>query len=568
MKKCILLFLSFCCLFLISLGANASILPNELNSNVLFMNDIVNINVFKPCPDSLIKQTVFYKNVCDTIKYTKMHKGGYNFECEVCSTDNKLSFYIDVLLSVESDKLTNINAKINDNVIYNCDFINETPKTTISKEIDLWEYFNVDNIYFSCYPTGHLYYNDNSNCENEYYADADEIGEGFLIGGIYSKNTKYEDKDLYYVTNIDDPLTQTEILSSVNVEDLTEGNITNKAFIETNEYILDSEEKIKAGTYKIKLVASDSVGNITVQPAYVAVCDINAPTINTFDKVVEYTDKIDDIDSLYTIYDNSGSYEITEFVDNYSSSYNIVGNHEIIITAKDSSDNYATKTININVVDRKAPVLAIKNVTATTTAPINSIDDLYQYVTCEDEIDKNPKVIIDKDSSDYFSKRTTPGVYKFKVIGKDEYENSIEDYLTITVTDSDFPIISVNDYVIKVNVGEKLTKDQIANILLQTGQISSLDNLELKSAYFDSPDVAGEYDLIVSTPDKVFKNVISVNKTNSSNQDNNSTIIDTIDYSIPTKNENKDNTNLYIICASVGIIIILSLGFVLYKRKH
>ena len=115
MKKCILLFLSFCCLFLISLGANASILPNELNSNVLFMNDIVNINVFKPCPDSLIKQTVFYKNVCDTIKYTKMHKGGYNFECEVCSTDNKLSFYIDVLLSVESDKLTNINAKINDN---------------------------------------------------------------------------------------------------------------------------------------------------------------------------------------------------------------------------------------------------------------------------------------------------------------------------------------------------------------------------------------------------------------------------------------------------------------------
>ncbi len=568
MKKCILLFLSFCFVFIVSLNANASVLPNRPDGDkFLSLDEADTINIFKPLPDDMILSTDFYSNISWFINDTKMSKGGFNYGYKVWNISNgKYNFYIDVLISVENSVLSNVNAAIGDNVIYNCNFTNGiNPKSTISKEIDLYEYFNIDNELFCCASTTHLYINEGSKCEGDVFADGDEVGIGFLMGGIYNKNTNYKNKDLYFVTNMDNPLTENQILSKVSANDPTEGDVSSRCRVSTEEYKLDENGKIKSGNYKIRLVASDSKGNTTVQNAYVAVRDLVAPQIIGEDKEIEYTKKIDDVSSLYSISDNSGKYEITDFKDNYSSSYDTLGNHTITITAKDNDDNYATKVINIKVVDRVAPVLSIEAVKTSTTAPFSSVNDLYQYVSCVDEKDPNPTVRIDENSSDYFSKTSTTGTYTFKVYGYDNENNMSEGTLTITVNDSDYPTITVSDNVIVVPEGQTLTKEQISNILLQTGQISSLDNLVLTSAYFDTPNVAGDYELIISTPDGVYKSVISV-PSKTANQDKKE---DTrIDYSIPVKEEAKDNTYLYIACASAGLLIILSLGFVLYKRKH
>ena len=88
----------------------------------------------------------------------------------------------------------------------------------------------------------------------------------------------------------------------------------------------------------------------------------------------------------------------------------------------------------------------------------------------------------------------------------------------------------------------------------------------IQSDYFLNYNKPGDYELIVSTPEGVFKNVISVKEKSNDNKNNN--VIDTIDYSIPTNKKDEDNNKyIYIGIALVGLIIIIS-GAYIYKRKH
>ena len=234
--------------------------------------------------------------------------------------------------------------------------------------------------------------------------------------------------------------------------------------------------------------------------------------------------------------------------------------------AVDKGENEAFKTISINVVDEVAPVLVTKEAYATTTQPILTKDDLYQYVSCVDEFDKENTIISIEDTNSYFSNQSKKGDYIFNVTGSDQTGNKSYGTIKLSVTDDDFPLIIADTYTITLNQGEKLTKDDIANILLKSGQIKSLDNLMIQSDYFDNYDKPGDYELIVSTKEGVYKNVISVKPKNNDNKNNNT--IDTIDYSIPTKTKEDDNNKyIYIGIAVVGIIIIIS-GAYIYKRKH
>ncbi len=581
MKKRILLLLNFCTLLFLSVGASASgnIMPawnNQSSFFVMTCSDNV-VNVMRSCPDELLLNTSFFTDLKQFKNECNISSGSFYWEGVIWNYYNgKEKAYFRVTCSVSDKKIYNINAKFEDTLVYNCNLTNEAnPSSTVDVEIDLNDYFNETDGTFYYSNTAHIEFADNAvydgGCQD---IDAENLAFGCMIGAYYRYNTVYENKDLYFVTNIDSPLTENQILSSITVTDATEGNISGNARILNKNYNLDSNNKIEAGTYDIKIVASDTAGNITIQNAYVKVCDITAPIISVTNKEVVYNEKFEDISSLYSVTDNSGSYEITSIDDQYSDTYNTVGNHTITITARDASDNISTNVININVIDKTAPKLTVKNVTATTSSPISSIDDLYQYVTCVDDIDSNPTVsITPKEGNNYFSDTTKTGSYEFNVTVTDAYDNTISDVLTLTINDSDYPEITADQYVISVTKGQELTKDEIANLLLQSGQISSLNNISLTSTYFDSPNVEGDYDLIVSTPDGVFMSVISVKEASSNNQaeteNKNDTIIDTIDYTIPTvEATTKDNSTIYIIACVVGIILITSLGVVIYKRKH
>ena len=571
MKKCILFILSFCLIFLMSISANANIMPiwTRTESSIKTIKDSEPFNIISGCPEEQLTNTDFYYYADVNSSVVGIQKGGYYWEGKIVAEGNS-DIYADVYteFQAESSYVLSAMVKLDGNSIYQTETTgSDDPHDIVNMEIDLNEYFGTENLLFS-YSADQAF----NEIEGSVFTNNDlprydsyDMGLGCMIGTIYQKNKIYEGKDLYFITNVVSPLTEEEILDSIVVTDPTEGTISEKARIVDSNYILE-DGKINVGTYQMKIVASDKAGNISVQNAYVTVADVIPPVIEASDVETEYTKKITDLKALFTATDNSGYCELEIIENNYTANSGKKGSYTVTAKATDGIGNSTTKTITITVIDKVGPTITVSTAYATTTNPLNDKTDLMRWIKCIDYIDGSDTNVEINDNDSYFSNKGTPGTYEFSLVGTDQTGNKGYAKLTLIVTDDDYPSIYADSYTITVDKGASLTEEDIANMLIQSGQIDSLDNLMITSAYFDTPDVVGDYDLIVSTPNGIFKDVISVK--DNSNQNNEANIIDTIDYSIPVKKEEKDLTYIYVIAAIVGLLIISSCGIIIYKRKH
>ena len=564
MKKCILFIFSLCALFMIQVNLNAA----SIEDNMKPLVDQSNFNIMKGCPENKIMSSKFYQNANALFDQMSLKDGGVYWDGLIYSyyyPEYSVGTHVEIY---GKDKhATSIYAYVDGSLVYQCDINGTKATVTKSSTMDMNEYFKTEDFVYTFVTQSHVYFLDGSTYNEDAFQEYDSEDFGFecMYAASCKTNSYYEGKDLYFVTDVEAPLTEKQILDSIRVEDPSEGNISSKISLENYDYKLVNG-KIDVGTYNIMLIASDSKSNITIQKAFVAVCDVKAPLITGSDKKLQYNEKIENVLGLFKATDNSGHCDLTISEDNYSANYNKLGTYTITAKAVDKGENEAFKTISINVVDEVAPVLVTKEAYATTTQPILTKDDLYQYVSCVDEFDKENTIISIEDTNSYFSNQSKKGDYIFNVTGSDQTGNKSYGTIKLSVTDDDFPLIIADTYTITLNQGEKLTKDDIANILLKSGQIKSLDNLMIQSDYFNNYDKPGDYELIVSTKEGVYKNVISVKPKNNDNKNNNT--IDTIDYSIPTKTKEEDNNKyIYIGIAVVGIIIIIS-GAYIYKRKH
>lgn len=571
MKKCILFILSFCFIFLMSISANANIMPiwTRTESSIKTIKDSEPFNIISGCPEEQLTNTDFYNYADVNSSVVGIQKGGYYWEGKIVAEGNS-DIYADVYteFQAESSYVLSAMVKLDGNIIYQTETTgSDDPHDIVNMEIDLNEYFGTENLLFS-YSADQAF----NEIEGSVFTNNDlprydsyDMGLGCMIGTIYQKNKIYEGKDLYFITNVVSPLTEEEILDSIVVTDPTEGTISEKARIVDSNYILE-DGKINVGTYQMKIVASDKAGNISVQNAYVTVADVIPPVIEASDVETEYTKKITDLKTLFTATDNSGYCELVIIENNYTANSGKKGSYTVTAKATDGIGNSTTKTITITVIDKVGPTITVSTAYATTTNPLNDKNDLMRWIKCIDYIDGSNTNVEINDNDSYFSNKGTPGTYEFSLVGTDQTGNKGYARLTLIVTDDDYPAIYADSYTITVDKGASLTEEDIANMLIQSGQIDSLDNLIITSAYFDTPDVVGDYDLIVSTPNGIFKDVISVK--DNSNQNNEANIIDTIDYSIPVKKEENDLTYIYVIVAVVGLLIISSCGIIIYKRKH
>ena len=571
MKKCILFILSFSFIFLMSISANANIMPTwtRTESSIKAIKDADVFNIISGCPEEQLTNTDFYYYADVNSSVVGIQKGGYYWEGKIIAEGNS-DIYADVYTEFQAESCYVLSAmvKLDGNIIYQTETTgSDDPHDIVNMEIDLNEYFGTEDLLFS-YSADQAF----NEIEGSVFTNTDlprydsiDMALGCMIGTVYQKNKIYEGKDLYFITNVVSPLTEEEILDSIVVTDPTEGTISEKARIVDSNYILE-DGKINVGTYQMKIVASDNAGNISVQNAYVTVADVIPPVIEASDVETEYTKKITDLKSLFTATDNSGYCELEIIENNYTANSGKKGSYTVTAKATDGIGNSTTKTITITVIDKVGPTITVSPAYATTTNPLNEKNDLMKWIKCIDYIDGTNTNVEINDNDSYFSNKGTPGTYEFSLVGTDQTGNKGYAKLTLIVTDDDYPSIYADSYTITVDKGALLTEEDIANMLIQSGQIDSLDNLMITSAYFDTPDVVGDYDLIVSTPNGIFKDVISVK--DNSNQNNEGNIIDTIDYSIPVKKEEKDLTYIYVIVAIVGLLIISSCGIIIYKRKH
>ncbi len=581
MKKCILLVLSFCFIFLISFKAHADIMPDwagpdpsKLQTSIVPVDEWTTFNIIKGCQEDMMTNTPFY-GYADRLAWTlEIQSGGFYYDGIIYDAESDKDYsnlYVEITFENSSVKGTTI--LMDGDIIYKMETtLCDDPHVSVNKEIDLNEYYGTNNRLFRFSSTTPLQEISDTVMLNDhtwYEYESTDFALTCFLGTIYKENPTYEGKELNFFTNVVNPISEEDLLNTIVVKDHNDGLISKNARIIDSEYILN-EGKIDLGKYPFRIVASDEEGNTTVQNAFMNVVDVNPPSIIAEDRIErEYCMEIKDIESLFTVSDDSGNYTFKIIENNYTPNFSKLGDHTITAEAVDSYGNRTTKTITIHVIDLIAPYFVLKDATVTTTNPINDIDSLDKFITCTDYIDKNNTYYEITDLDGYFDNPTIKGDYKFQLIGYDQSKNSCKSTLILKVLDDDYPIIYADKYTIAITNKDELTQDAIINILINVGQIDSATDVNLKSSYFDSPNIEGNYDLIVSTPNGVYTDLISVkdtSNTNENNQDNN--VIDTIDYTIPIVKEKKDMTYLYVALGIVGLVLILSLGFVIYKRKH
>lgn len=318
--------------------------------------------------------------------------------------------------------------------------------------------------------------------------------------------------------NVDNPLTFEQIKSRFTATDETDGDITSRLTFTDNTYIL-TNGKIACGTYSFKVSVSDNAGNTTTKMYYAHVVDYTDPTITGKTINVSYNKLLTEAEkkALFTYSDNYTPKDQLIFrwvEDKYTSSYQELGEHTLTAKVLDQQGNEATATSIINVIDDVAPFLVVPENLKITTLDDFTLDSFRPYVTVTDEKEGNITNFELIDLDDYLNHKKVAGTYRIKVLASDSAGNSIEKIFPFLNEDKDMPSIKIDpDYIMIVNQGDKITKEQVINYFIRTGQLTleEAEAVEVASAYFEQLDAAtGFYSLRLMTEGKIIESKIEV----------------------------------------------------------
>ncbi len=318
--------------------------------------------------------------------------------------------------------------------------------------------------------------------------------------------------------NVDHPLTFEQIKSRFTATDETDGDITSRLTFTDNTYIL-TNGKIACGTYSFKVSVSDNAGNTTTKMYYAHVVDYTDPTITGKTINVSYKKLLTEAEkkALFTYSDNYTPKDQLIFrwvEDDYTSTYQELGKHTLTAKVLDQQGNEATATSIINVIDDVAPFLVVPENLKITTLDDFTLDSFRPYVTVTDEKEGNITNFELIDLDDYLNHKKVAGTYRIKVVASDSAGNSIEKIFPFLNEDKDMPSIKIDpDYIMIVNQGDKITKEQVINYFIRTGQLTleEAEAVEVASAYFEQLDAAtGFYTLRLMTEGKILESKIEV----------------------------------------------------------
>lgn len=318
--------------------------------------------------------------------------------------------------------------------------------------------------------------------------------------------------------NVDNPLTFEQIKSRFTATDETDGDITSRLTFTDNTYIL-TNGKIACGTYSFKVSVSDNAGNTTTKMYYAHVVDYTDPTITGKTINVSYKKLLTEAEkkALFTYSDNYTPKDQLIFrwvEDNYTSTYLELGEHTLTAKVLDQQGNEATATSIINVIDDVAPFLVVPENLKITTLDDFTLDSFRQYVTATDEKEGNITNFELTDLDDYLNHKKVAGTYRIKVVASDSAGNSIEKIFSFLNEDKDMPSIKIDpDYIMIVNQGDVISKEQVINYFIRTGQLTLEESeaVEVASAYFEQLDAAtGFYTLRLMTEGKILESKIEV----------------------------------------------------------
>jgi hypothetical protein len=384
----------------------------------------------------------------------------------------------------------------------------------------------------------------------------DKLNIACALANNYKENTVYESKDVYFISDINNPVSLETLKTYISANDPTDGDVSENIKLYNNTYIVD--ENLQIGTYSFDAYVHDHYGNVTYQKCYVMVVDFNPPTIIGEDLEVSYTMLKEHAELIkqFTVTDNNGDCSIEIIEDNYSINFDKPGTYTVTAEATDLDENTTTATINVVVVDDIAPnfKLHTEKISITTLDDYTE-DDIFKHFVAEDEIDGDNIKMWVEDLNGYFLNTKKAGSYNFKIYFEDTSGNKADKGFVLEVIDRDFPSIEIDStYSIIISSGEKLTKDQVREYFNNLACLTQ-EVLSVESKYFDDINPEGEYDMHLKMEDgSIIQSKIIVQAQN-------------IDY---TPKDNSNFSMVYVGIGIIGLMVIIAgcLAVVRLKKKR
>ena len=277
--------------------------------------------------------------------------------------------------------------------------------------------------------------------------------------------------DTYFVTNVSNPFTLEQILSHIKAYDEEDGFI-DPVVVEDNY----SANKNIIGSYTIKLEATDSSGNSSQLVITVLVVDGDSPEINgpaEFETSMSKKLSVEEIKSKYQVKDNYDTELTLSIIENeYQNNWNKVGRYKVVLKAVDSSENETIREIYINVIDDVAPeIIGPTNIVKNNDEVVLTRSAILAMFTANDNVDGDitDSLVIVEDSYTGFGHRV--GEYKIVLAVTDRAGNEARHELIIKVLDNMPPVFYIDNFLINVQSGVVLTRQQIVDLLIATGQL-------------------------------------------------------------------------------------------------
>ncbi len=276
-----------------------------------------------------------------------------------------------------------------------------------------------------------------------------------------------------YFTNINNPVTLSQIRSLLKAFDNEDGDISANIVVVSDNYTTNQNI---LGQYPIVFGVSDSAGNQATITINIRIIDASAPVINGPDSVDSYQSNpltTAAILALYSVEDNyDDNLSVVIKSDGYSPNKNTFGQYPMTLQVTDLSGNKSEKNITIYVRDDIKPQISGEANYTRGSEGILLESTIRSGLIANDNVDGiiTNRIILVSDS--YSSSNNKAGNYTLTYQVKDNANNLSEIFTVhVLINDTIPPVFYVDIAIIHIDDSLALTHDQIITFLVETGQI-------------------------------------------------------------------------------------------------
>lgn len=310
--------------------------------------------------------------------------------------------------------------------------------------------------------------------------------EPYIAGSIIDTSSPYFVGSGTIISYFDQPITISEIQSSLTAYDDIDGDLTDNINLIQDGY---SENMTSLGSYDLIFEVSDNSNNKTQLTVKVEVVDVLAPVfsdIGVIKAVYPNVYSVEEIKGMLTAsdnYDGNISSNITLVDDRYTEFSSQTGLYEIEYSVTDTSGNTANYVQIIEVVDEEGPIISGNDNISVGYDQELSMSNIKYGLSVVDNYDLSSTIELVLESNSYSTNSHTLGTYLVQFSATDSSGNKTIKDIIINVVDEIGPVVYLNSSIIQVYSDTVLSLPDFAKLLVNTNELSDKQDYFIKIKY-------------------------------------------------------------------------------------